>query len=68
MSEVMLARLLDIGFSLLAAGIERNTIVGEVARMEEDGATPEEITAALQSMRKQSEDDAQLAIDGAVSG
>lgn len=65
MSELLLAKLLDAGFTLLDSGWERDKIVAEVALMEEKGATPEQITAALQAMRKQSEIDAQKAIDEA---
>lgn len=63
MSEVILAKLLDVGISVFMAGIERSAIVAKVEEMETAGATPDEITDALQAMRQQSEADAQKAID-----
>jgi len=58
-----IAQLLDIGISLALAGIERTTIVNDVRKLEESGATPDQITDALQKMRQNSEKDAQAAID-----
>jgi hypothetical protein len=58
-----IAQLLDIGISLALAGIERTTIVNDVRKLEESGATPDQITDALQKMRQDSEKDAQSAID-----
>jgi len=57
-----IAQLLDIGISLALAGIERTTIVNDVRKLEESGATPDQITDALQKMRQDSEKDAQSAI------
>ena len=57
-----IAQLLDIGISLALAGIERTTIVNDVRKMEEAGATPDEITDALQKMRQDSEAEAEAAI------
>ena len=58
-----IAQLLDIGISLALAGIERTTIVNDVRKLEESGATPDQITDALQKMRQNSEKDAQSAVD-----
>jgi hypothetical protein len=63
MGELAIASLLDLGISLVLAGMERSVIVSKVQEMETAGATPDEITDALQAMRQQSEADAQKAID-----
>lgn len=65
-AEKAIAKILDVGLAALQAGIEREPIVAKVREMEEQGATPDAITDALQAMRQESEAAAQKAIDQAV--
>lgn len=62
-ATVGVAKLLDFAFTAWLAGIERDAIVTKVREMEEKGATPDEMTDAIQVMRTQSEKDAQAKID-----
>ena len=57
------ARLLDFAFTAVLAGIERSAIVNKVREMEAAGASMDDITDALQAMRKQAEVEAQAKID-----
>lgn len=63
LAAVGIARLVDFAFTALEAGIARGPIVEKVREMEASGATPEEITEALQAMRQASEKEAQDKID-----
>jgi len=65
MSAIALAKLLDLGFTLALAGIERATAVEKVRTMEEAGASADEITDALKKMRQDSEKAAQAKVDAA---
>jgi len=67
MSAIALAKFLDLGFTLALAGIERVAAVEKARTMEEAGASPDEITDALQAMRKESEAAAQRKVDAAPS-
>ena len=58
-------KLADFAITLALAGIDRLAIVEKVRTMEEAGATPDEITDALQAMRKASEAKAQADINAA---
>lgn len=64
-SAIAIAKILDLGITLYVAGIERQSIVDKVRGMEDQGATPDEISDALQKMRQDSEGAAQRAIEGA---
>ena len=63
MSEIVIAKILDVALTLFVAGLNRADIVNKVREMEATGATPDEITDALQNMRQQSEAHAQAKID-----
>lgn len=62
MTEVMIYRLLDLGFNLLSLGLEREGVIAKVRELETSGATPAEVDAALRKMR----DDAIAALRAAV--
>ena len=64
-AEVAIAKVVDFAITAFIAGLEREPIVVKVREMELAGATPDEITDALQSMRKASEAEAQAKIDAA---
>jgi len=64
-AEVAIAKILDLGITMVLAGMERQPIVDKVREMEVAGATADQITDALQAMRQQSEKDAQAKIDAA---
>jgi membrane protease subunit (stomatin/prohibitin family) len=59
------AKLLDLGFTLALAGIERMGAVEKARSMEAAGASADEITDALQKMRQDSEKAAQAKVDAA---
>ena len=63
---IALARLLDFAFTLAEAGIARGPYVEKASQMAAAGASPDEITDALQKMRQESEAEAQKKIDGAA--
>jgi len=67
-AEAAIAKILDIGITLVLAGMERQPIVDKVREMEVSGATADQITDALQAMRQQSEKDAQAKIDAMPKG
>ena len=48
------AKILDLGFTLLAAGVERTQVVDYVRVKEEAGASPDEITDGLQQWAEDS--------------
>lgn len=62
---VAVARLVDLVFTLAEAGLARGPYVDKARTMAEAGASPDEITDALQALRQQSEKDAQAKIDAA---
>ena len=62
-AAIGVAKLLDFAFTVWLAGIEREAIVTKVQEMEAAGASMDEVTDALQAMRKQAEADAQAKID-----
>jgi len=66
MTAVGVAKLADLVFTLALAGLERIPVVEKVREMEEKGASPDEITDALQEMRKASEAVAQKKVDDAA--
>jgi len=61
--EVVVAKIVDMAFTLLEAGIARQPIVEEIRKMESAGATPDEMTDALQAMRQSQEAKTQAKID-----
>jgi len=64
--SLALVKLLDMGFTLALAGIERVAAVEKARAMEEAGASADEITDALQKMRQESETAAQRKVDAAL--
>lgn len=56
-------KLVDLGFSLALAGLERMETVDYVRKREDEGASPDQITDELQARRQKSENDAQAKID-----
>jgi len=63
MNEAALLKVLDMGLTALEAGIERQAVLAKVEVMVKAGAGPDEIAAALRTMR----DDAIAAADRAAS-
>lgn len=63
----MSAELLNLAFNLLAVGVNRGLILSTVDDMEKAGKSPQEITEALKALRKNSEIEAQAAIDAMPS-
>ncbi|MDH4172139.1 MAG: hypothetical protein OEW90_04995 [Betaproteobacteria bacterium] len=61
-----LARLADFLITAALAGIEREALVHDVRTMESEGATPDQITDALEAKRIASETEAQDKIDKAT--
>ncbi|MGH8676876.1 MAG: hypothetical protein ACREUQ_00805 [Burkholderiales bacterium] len=59
----ILFKLIDLGFALALAGIERQPVVDLVRQREEEGATLDEITDELQAMRQASETQTQEKIN-----
>lgn len=59
------AKIVDVAITLALAGLERASVVEKVRQMEDEGASADQITDALQAMRRQSEQDAQAKIDAA---
>jgi hypothetical protein len=53
MSEVMLWKILDLGFDLLAFKMKRDEIVAEAKSRQEAGATAEELAQWLHDLRSQ---------------
>ena len=51
MSEVLIYKLLDVGFTLLEMGLSRDAIVAKVKEQEDAGATPAQIDAFIVKMR-----------------
>ncbi len=51
MSEIIIAKLIDLAFNALSVGLERDAIISKVKAMEDAGAKPDEIAAALVKMR-----------------
>lgn len=64
MNEAALFKLLDVGFTLLQVGLEREAVLARVQKLEQEGATAEQITEALVKMRDEAIDNAQKVIDG----
>lgn len=67
MREAVIWKLLDLALAAVQAGFERQAVVEKVRELEAAGASPDQITDALQAMAKQSEADAQAAIDATRS-
>lgn len=59
-----IAKLIDLAFTLAEAGLARGPVVEMVQAKEAAGATPEQISEALEEMRKQAETDADAAVEG----
>ena len=57
------AKLVDLAFTMIEAGLERAPIVDLVRKRELEGATLDQITDELQTMRQQSERDTQADIN-----
>ena len=57
------ARLADVLFTALLAGIERSVLVDLVRRRETEGATLDQISDEIEGLRIASENEAQAAID-----
>lgn len=51
MTEKMIFEILNLAFTAVAAGIEKNAVEAHVREMELQGATQAEIAAALRKMR-----------------
>lgn len=65
MNAAGLAKFLDVVFTAVSVGLEREAIVAKVREMEAQGATPGQITEAIAKMRDEAIAAAQNAIDGA---
>jgi len=62
-AEIAVAKIVDLALTAFMAGIERQPIVEEIRKMEAAGATPDEMTDALQAMRQAQEAKTQAKID-----
>jgi hypothetical protein len=65
MSEAMIMKLIDVGLTAAAIGLERESILGRVTELQAQGATPEEIADALVRMRDDAINAAQGKLDRA---
>jgi anthranilate phosphoribosyltransferase len=66
--EAIIFHLLDLAFDAVSVGLEKDVVIAQVKAMEEKGATPAEIAAALKKMRDDAIATAQAAIDKASGG
>lgn len=63
MTEALLFKLLDIGFTAVSVGLEREAVLTKAREMQNAGSTPEEIADALIKMRDDAIAEAQKQID-----
>jgi len=62
-AEIVVAKIVDLALTAFMAGIERQAIVEDLRKMEAAGATPDEMTDALQAMRQAQEAKTQAKIN-----
>lgn len=64
MTEAVILKLIDVALTAAAVGLEREAILDRVRGLQAAGATPEDITQALVTMRDDAIAEAQRKITG----
>jgi hypothetical protein len=62
MGEVIVWKLIDIGFDLMVMGMKREEIVNAAKAQQAAGASPEDIALWLQNLRRQKAQEARQAV------